>query len=157
MTRWDSPLFTVPWEDDTPPFAAIWEAMIGSDGKGKVVKPNQATLLVCPSVGPLLPKAWLLKQFLQKPATETDYLYELDKTTQEILNKILDWQKDHPGEGGGEIDLDNAGSLALPAVPLTLPQLQRIRRQFISLNRQHNLAKPRIRTSFIEYLNGDLR
>ncbi|KAA6407645.1 MAG: chromatin associated KTI12 [Lasallia pustulata] len=136
MTRWDSPLFTVPWDDETPPFAAIWEAMIGSDGKGKVVKPNQATVL--------------------KPATEADYLYELDKSTQEILNKVLEWQKDHPGEGGGEINLDDAGSLELPAAPLTLPQLQRVRRQFISLNRQHNLAKPRIRSSFIEYLNDNL-
>ena len=46
MTRWDSPLFTVPYEDETPPFEAIWEAMIGSEGKIKVVKPNRATLLV---------------------------------------------------------------------------------------------------------------
>lgn len=96
------------------------------------------------------------KSIPQKPATEANYLYELDKTTQEILNKILEWQKDHPGEGGGEIDLDNACSLELPAAPLTLPQLQRVRRQFISLNRQHNLAKPRIRTSFIEYLDDNL-
>lgn len=54
MTRWDSPLFTVPWDDETPPFAAIWEAMIGSDGKGKVVKPNQATVLVCTRAGPVI-------------------------------------------------------------------------------------------------------
>ena len=87
---------------------------------------------------------------------EADYLYELDKSTQEILTKILEWQKDHSGEGGGEINLDDAGSLELPAAPLTLPQLQRVRRQFISLNRQHDLAKPRIRSSFIEYLNGSL-
>ncbi|MCJ1299098.1 hypothetical protein MMC08_001889 [Hypocenomyce scalaris] len=137
MTRWDSPLFTVPWNDETPPFEEIWEAMIGSDGKGKIVKPNQATVL--------------------KPATESDYLYELDKTTQEILTMVLEWQKDHSGEGGGEIVMQNAGSLELPAAPLTLPQLQRVRRQFIALNRQHNLAKPRIRSSFIEYLNDNLR
>ena len=47
MTRWDSPLFTVPFEDEKPPLEAIWEAMVGSDGKGKVVRPNQATVLVC--------------------------------------------------------------------------------------------------------------
>jgi protein KTI12 len=47
MTRWDSPLFTVLDEDDTPPFDQIWEAMVGSDGKLKVVRPNQATVLVC--------------------------------------------------------------------------------------------------------------
>ena len=46
MTRWDSPLFTVPYDDETPPFEAIWEAMIGNEGKGKVVRPNQATVLV---------------------------------------------------------------------------------------------------------------
>ena len=46
MTRWDSPLFTVLYDDETPPFDAIWEAMIGSDGKEKVVKPNSATVMV---------------------------------------------------------------------------------------------------------------
>lgn len=46
MTRWDSPLFTVPYEDEMPPFEDIWEAMIGSEGKAKLVKPNQATVMV---------------------------------------------------------------------------------------------------------------
>jgi hypothetical protein len=46
MTRWDSPLFTVLDKDETPPFDQIWEAMVGSDGKTKVVRPNQATVLV---------------------------------------------------------------------------------------------------------------
>ena len=46
MTRWDSPLFTVPFTDETPPYEAIWEAMIGSDAKAKTVKPNTATVLV---------------------------------------------------------------------------------------------------------------
>lgn len=46
MTRWDSPLFTVLYEDDNPPFEDIWEAMIGSKGKLKLVKPNQATVMV---------------------------------------------------------------------------------------------------------------
>ena len=46
MTRWDSPLFTVLYEDEKPPYEDIWEAMIGSEGKSKLVKPNQATLMV---------------------------------------------------------------------------------------------------------------
>lgn len=46
MSRWDSPLFTVLDEDETPPFEKIWEAIVGSDGKAKVVRPNQATVLV---------------------------------------------------------------------------------------------------------------
>lgn len=46
MTRWDSPLFTVPFDDEVPPYEDIWEAMIGSEGKAKVVKPNTATAVV---------------------------------------------------------------------------------------------------------------
>ena len=46
MTRWDSPLFTVLYSDDAPPFEAIWEAVIGKEGETKVVKPNAATVLV---------------------------------------------------------------------------------------------------------------
>ena len=37
MTRWDSPLFIVVEEDETPPNDQIWEALIGSDGKTKLV------------------------------------------------------------------------------------------------------------------------
>lgn len=46
MTRWDSPLFTVPYDDETPPFDAIWEALVGSDGNTKLIKPHQATVMV---------------------------------------------------------------------------------------------------------------
>ena len=46
MTRWDSPLFIVPYEDESPPFEAIWEAVIGSEGMAKIVKANTATVMV---------------------------------------------------------------------------------------------------------------
>ncbi|KAL8910244.1 MAG: hypothetical protein Q9171_004445 [Xanthocarpia ochracea] len=132
MTRWDSPLFTVPYDDVTPPCEDIWNALIGNEGELKRVKPNLATVM--------------------KPAAESDYLYELDKTTQEIMNAVIAWQKDHVGELGGQVAIGDK-TVELPASPVALPQLQRIRRQFISMNRQHNLAKPRIHGSFIEYLN----
>lgn len=132
MTRWDSPLYTVPYNDPTPPLEDIWDAMVG--GKVKAIKPNAATVL--------------------KPATQQNYLYELDKTTSDIVSHISAWQKDHPGEGGGEITVAGAENvLELPANPLGLPQLQRLRRQFISLNRQHELGKDRLSHLFVEYLN----
>ncbi|KAI9717608.1 MAG: hypothetical protein M1812_004553 [Candelaria pacifica] len=134
MTRWDSPLFTVLYDDEKPPLEEIWDAMVGSEGSAKVVKPNQATVL--------------------KPAPESDYLYELDRTTQEVLTMVVTWQKDHQGEGGGDIRVpDVEQSMELPASLMSLPQLQRIRRQFISNNRQHVLAKSRIKGLFIDYLN----
>ena len=46
MTRWDSPLFTVPYDDESPPYQDIWDAMIGSEGKEKTVKSNLATVMV---------------------------------------------------------------------------------------------------------------
>ncbi|KAL8919977.1 MAG: hypothetical protein Q9208_006545 [Pyrenodesmia sp. 3 TL-2023] len=134
MTRWDSPLFTVPYDDVTPPCEDIWNAMIGTEGELKKVKPNQATVM-------------------QKPATESDYLYELDKTTQEIVNAVVRWQKEHVGETGGQVAVGTQ-VIELPTSPVALPQLQRIRRQFISMNRQHNLLKSRIPESFVEYLHS---
>ncbi|TKA78141.1 hypothetical protein B0A49_06391 [Cryomyces minteri] len=138
MTRWDSPLFTVPYDDPTPPLEEIWEALVGSDGKAKVVRPNAATVL--------------------KPATEQDYLYELDKTTSDIVMTITAYQKDHAGEGGGSVCVPNVdGAVNLPANPLSLPQLQRLRRQYIALNRQHSLSKSRIAETFVDYLNDSLQ
>ena len=134
MSRWDSPLFVIPYEDTEPPCEAIWEAMIGSDGKTKVVRPNAATVL--------------------KPATEQNYLYELDKTTSEVISAITTWQQDHRGEDGGQISIPGTEhTLNLPATATTLPQLQRLRRQFTALNRQHALSKGRIRELFVDYLN----
>ncbi|PSN66288.1 chromatin associated protein KTI12 [Corynespora cassiicola Philippines] len=134
MTRWDSPLFIVADGDEAPPCEQIWDAMVGSDGKAKVVRPNAATVL--------------------PPATEQNYLYELDKTTSDILTQIMTYQKDHEGEGGGEIQVSDVQKpISLPATPMTLPQLQRIRRQFITLNRKHSLSKARVKEIFVDYLN----
>ncbi|KAK0121595.1 hypothetical protein ONS95_009884 [Cadophora gregata] len=136
FTRWDSPLFTVVWEDDRPPCEAIWDSLVGSENGKKVVRPNQATVLKAPS--------------------SEDYLYELDKATQGILNKILEWSKDHPGEGGGEVNVGEAADellVELPANPIGLPALQRMRRQFISLNRRDAVPVKRIKESFAGYLN----
>lgn len=139
MARWDSPLFTALWDDQEPPCEAIWEALVGSEAEGgkKVVRPNQATVL--------------------KASSSEDYLYDLDKSTQGILSRILDWAKDHPGEGGGEVSVVESDAedlvVELPANPVGLPALQRIRRQFISLNRQNSVPVKRIRESFVAYLN----
>lgn len=73
-----------------------------------------------------------------------------------MLTVLLNWQKDHAGEGGGQISAFET-TIDLPASPISLPQLQRLRRQFISLNRQHKLPKARIRESFAAYLNDNFK
>ncbi|TAQ84638.1 hypothetical protein B7494_g7040 [Chlorociboria aeruginascens] len=142
FTRWDSPLFTILWEDVSPPFDAIWETLIGSEAEGgkKLVRPNQATVL--------------------KKVSGEDYLYELDKVTQGILNRILEWAKDHSGEGGGEVDVSDGKEelvVELPANPVGLPGLQRLRRQFIGLNRRDAVDAGRIKESFVGYLNDSFQ
>lgn len=142
MARWDSPLFTVPWDDAEPSCEAIWDAVIGSEAEGakKLVRPNQATVL--------------------KKVSGEDYLYELDRSTQAILNRILEWAKDHPGEGGGDVNVGEDSEemvVELPANPVGLPALQRLRRQFITLNRQNSVPVHSIRGSFVGYLNDSFQ
>ncbi|KAK6074440.1 elongator complex associated protein kti2 [Seiridium cupressi] len=148
MTRWDSPLFTLVWEDDEAQtkqvFDSLWDAVAG-DGR-KIIKPNQATVQRSRDAG-------------------GDYLYILDKETQDIMKRILDQQSD---DGGDEIVVpkgtanDETLSVELPAgKKVGLPQLQRLRRAFMGLNRGGiglesvgNLSGPsRIRESFVRYLN----
>lgn len=136
FARWDSPLFTVLWDDEMPACQEIWDSLIGSPDSKPVTRPNQATVL-------------------KAPARE-DYLYELDKTTQGILNSLLEWAKDHPGEGGGRIDVGEGEEeliVELPSNVVGLPALQRLRRQFIGLNRKDAVPVKRIRESFVAYLN----
>lgn len=133
MARWDSPLFTVPHVDATPDLLGIWDAV----ARGAKVVPNHATVL--------------------KPPAENDYLYELDKTTQEIVAVVLEHQRS-AGDGGGSLPVAECEVvLELPARTVTVAQLQRVRRQFVSLNRQHSVGKRRIRELFVEYVNREFR
>ncbi|KAH6605127.1 rna polymerase ii elongator complex subunit [Trichoderma cornu-damae] len=149
MTRWDSPLFTVIWEDDEEQvrktFDSLWEAMAGDSRK--VIRPNQAT------------------EQRGRDASG-DYLYVLDRETQDIVKRILDQQGD--GGGGGEVNvpLGSGGRkglvVELPAARrVGLPELQRHRRAFMGLNRGGiglekvtNMAADALRESFVNYLNN---
>ncbi|KAK3296238.1 chromatin associated protein KTI12 [Chaetomium fimeti] len=151
MARWDSPLFTLIWEDDEAQtkevFDKIWEAIAGENRK--VVKPNQSTVQRDKDHG-------------------GDYLYLLERETQDIVKKILERQSD---EGGGEVSLPRVNNASggkggddlvveLPIKKVGLPQLQRYRRAFVALNRGGigleavgKVAAERLRASFVGYLN----
>ncbi|KAI2637388.1 chromatin associated protein KTI12 [Xylaria nigripes] len=150
MTRWDSPLFTLIWEDGEEQtrqmFDSMWEAIAGETRK--IVKPNQATVQ-------------------RSRETDGDYLYILDRETQDIVKCILNQQSD---EGGGEVIIPRGSGqskeelvVELPASKkVGLPQLQRLRRAFIGLNRGGiglegigNMGPSRIRETFVVYLNDN--
>lgn len=145
MTRWDSPLFTLIWDDGEERakevFDQMWDVLVG-EGR-KVVRPNQATV-----------------QRDKDPGG--DYLYVLERETQDIVKRILEMQGD---EGGGSVSVkrgDDGEDLVveLPGKKIGLPQLQRYRRAFVALNRGGigleavgKLAATRLRESFVGYLN----
>lgn len=148
MTRWDSPLFALIWDDDevqaSKVFDDIWETIAG-EGR-KIIKPNQAAVQRSRDAG-------------------GDYLYVLDKETQDIVKSILDQQSE---ESGGEIKISRGGDAAggdalvveLPGSKVGLPQLQRYRRAFMNMNRGGigleavgNMGTARMRESFVGYLN----
>ncbi|KAI9823761.1 MAG: hypothetical protein M1832_002318 [Thelocarpon impressellum] len=159
MTRWDSPLFTVLHDDATPPLERIWDALIGSEaGRLKTVKPNQATVLVRPfPPRPLRTQASAhAHRAPQRAPTSSNALYELDRQTQDILSLILAHQRENSASGTVAVPATST-PLELPASPLSLPQLQRLRRQFVALNRQNvggaGLGTARIGCVFVDYLN----
>lgn len=149
MTRWDSPLFTLIWEDDeeqtTKVFDSMWETIAGE--AKKVVRPNQATVQRGRDAG-------------------GDYLYMLDRETQDIVKRILEQQGEDAG--GEEVKIPYKASkeddliVYLPVgKKLGLPQLQRMRRAFVSLNRGGiglesvgNMAADKVRETFVRYLNA---
>ncbi|KAL1842855.1 hypothetical protein VTJ49DRAFT_4022 [Mycothermus thermophilus] len=159
MTRWDSPLFTLVWDDDEAQtrqvFAQIWDAVAGEGAAKRVIRPNQSTV-----------------QRDKDPGG--DYLYVLERETQDIVKQILARQPEDGG--GGEVRVPRAGSggsssgragqdeeelvVHLPGKKVGLPQLQRYRRAFVGLNRGGigleavgKLAAERLRESFVGYLN----
>ncbi|KAJ4264882.1 kti12, chromatin associated [Fusarium torreyae] len=145
MTRWDSPLFTLIWEDDeaqtTKVFSDLWDAIAGE--ARKVVRPNQATI--------------------QRGREESgDYLYLLDRETSDVVKRIVEAQRE-----GDDVDVvripSGSGELIiqLPAgKKVGLPQLQRLRRAYMGLNRGGigleavgDMKLSRLRETFVTYLN----
>ena len=147
MTRWDSPLFALVWEDDEARarevFDDLWEAIAGKSRK--VIKPNQAAA--------------------QRGGEATgENLSVLDRETQDIVKTILDQQGDE--NVGGRVQIPkqpgNAEHLLveLPGKRVGLAQLQRYRRAYMGLNRGGiglegvgTLTVRSIREGFVGYLN----
>ncbi|KAJ3190418.1 kti12, chromatin associated [Gaertneriomyces sp. JEL0708] len=128
--RWDAPLFTL-IPDDPIPTQDIVDAVI----LRKPPPPNLSTVV--------------------KPLTETNYMHEMDRTTQEIVDALLEAQK----EGRiGDIVVPKAGlKVKLSGRMVTMSELRRLRRQYTNLNKVHTQPDARrVADSFVEYLNTNL-
>ncbi|KAI0222856.1 kti12, chromatin associated, partial [Massospora cicadina] len=102
--RWDSPLFTSIYNDvPALQFEDIWEAVINK----KPPRPNLSTVV--------------------NPLSDTNYLYELDRVTNQITKEILCAQQESCAEFG-LIRLPSAASvpLNLRGRHLTIVELKRL-------------------------------
>ncbi|KAG8812257.1 hypothetical protein FRC19_003274 [Serendipita sp. 401] len=115
MVRWDSPLFTIPWNEEQPPVDEIWQAVTG----GLLRPPNAGTKSI--------------------PKPPSDALQTLETMTATIVSEIMSNQT--LGAGAG-ISLklydgtDRPIKMQLPSRTVTLSELQRLKRQFVMMHRK---------------------
>ncbi|XP_008410539.1 protein KTI12 homolog isoform X2 [Poecilia reticulata] len=128
--RWDSPLFTV-LKDDVPPLEAVSDALF----KRKAPPPNQSTQ--------------------SQPLSSTNFLYELDKITQDVLMAIFNAQK--TSVPGDLISVPGATEKVELTRTANMAELRKLRRQFISYSKMHPTEKTgQIANMFVQYLNKGL-
>ncbi|CRK90062.1 CLUMA_CG003781, isoform A [Clunio marinus] len=126
--RWDSPLFAVT-PDDQLPFEDIYNAIY----EKKPPSANQST---------------------QNPPTQsTNYLFELDRITQDIVTEITAARK--LGSIGSVKVKDSTETVSISS-DINASQLNRMRRQYLNYSKQHldtagDLVKAP--TLFVQYLN----
>ncbi|KAI9595500.1 chromatin associated protein KTI12 [Syncephalis fuscata] len=132
MRRWDAPLFTITPEDDTLPMDDIWSALM----LRKAPPPNMATAV--------------------KRVNDTNTLHALDRITQQAVDAVLQVQQE--GVGTTVVAVPHSDlKVQLPSRTLLMPELRRLRRQFININKAHTLPEDRVADAFVEYLNTNLQ
>jgi protein KTI12 len=131
FNRWDKPLINVMPGDDTP-CERIHDALIS----GKILAANTANLPQ--SIAPV------------------DYLYELNRLTQDIVQAVVKAQQEGLG-GGGEVGVPHSQLKVSMRRSVTLSEMMRHRRQYISANKMHSIQDTqRIADMFVGYLNLQL-
>lgn len=128
--RWDSPLFVV-FPDDTLELEAIHGALYES----KPLPPNQSTQ--------------------NPPLSATNYLFELDKLTQQIIADVLAARKI-----GNTGPVPVKGSQVKVEVPagVNAIQLNRLRRQFLNYTKLHHATTStldKVPQLFVQFLNSN--
>ncbi|KAK2754677.1 hypothetical protein FQN54_006810 [Arachnomyces sp. PD_36] len=206
MSRWDKPLFTVPWSDPKPPIEDIWSALTGTtipkptssttdtpptDSSTATTQPTDTptpttTSTSTPSLRTLpRPKIKPHQATVLPAATDPTALHALDKRTSSIISTLRTWTFSQPdpsatpdptgvgitipipdvetpifippaaSAGASTEELAGAGGL------LALPRLQRLRRQWVGMNRAYaargesGLAAEQVGDAFVRFLNAE--
>lgn len=128
--RWDSPLFVL-HPDDPLPGADILAALLSR----KAPPPNRSTQ--------------------SQPLSSASFLHELDRHTQEIIGRVLEAQGS--GVAGNNITVPGTSEKLRLSRDISMAELRRMRRQFISYTKMHPVEDSRaIPALFVRYLNTSL-
>lgn len=185
-SRWDKPLFTVPWTDPEPPVGDIWTALTGiaspettttTPASGSTAPPPSTDTTgtdtasvatgTAHSTGTGTAPGARIKikphaATLQPSATTPTALYDLEKRTSAVISAIRAFTQSNPSASAVLAAQTTAGitipipdtaapifipahiafhgssdDLAGPGAVLALPRLQRLKRQWIGLNRAY--------------------
>lgn len=211
-SRWDKPLFTVPWSDPEPPVADIFQALSGivlASDETPTESPvaNLTQSLASSTLSDIAsttttgrafnrgqstrPKIIPHQATVQAVATDSGALYAMEKRTTAVVNAIRAFTQANPSaemalaqsthQKGIAIEIPDVSipviipshvattgttdELAGAGGLLALPKLQRMRRQWISLNRRYighghgtgqgSLAPERVGDAFVRFLNHE--
>lgn len=124
--RWDFPLFVV-YPDDTLPGLDICNALFHR----KAPPPNQSTQT--------------------QPLSKTNFLHELDCLTQAVVKELMEGQC---ASMAGHVTVSGCGEKVELTRPVTMGELRRLRKQFISYTKLHPVSDySKITSLFVQYLN----
>ncbi|KAH8432094.1 kti12, chromatin associated [Aspergillus melleus] len=218
-SRWDKPLFTVPWGDAEPPIADIWSALTGIPHPSVSETPDhEASSLTSSfaathissgaSVAGSLATTATRAGGLGRPrvkvrphqatvlpvSTDSSALYDMEKRTSAIVSAIRNFTLSTPSAETALAQSDESKGISIPVaeastpvfIPahvaisgttdelagaggiLALPRLQRLRRQWISLNRAYiagghaantamagGIVSGQIGDAFVRFLNAE--
>ncbi|KAF4620600.1 hypothetical protein D9613_000643 [Agrocybe pediades] len=113
MVRWDAPLLTVLWDEADIPGDQVWDAI----NKGNVKPPNSGTL--------------------SNAKAPADALQTLEKVTAAITTAVASESSSQSSGSTMVVSVGDAQvSINLPGRNITLSELQRHRRQFVSVHKK---------------------
>ena len=130
--RWDRPLFTLVGLEEPLPLAEIRAALF----ENQAPPPHQSTQ--------------------SQPLASGSFLHQLDQVTSQVLAGLMEAQK--RAVPGDLLKLPGTTEHLQFTRPLTMAELSRLRRQFISYTKMHpnNENLPQLANMFLQYLSQSL-
>ncbi|KAJ5768188.1 hypothetical protein N7533_000771 [Penicillium manginii] len=201
-SRWDKPLFTVPWEDADPPVLPSAEVPVVTPVSNLIDSLASTNLSSAASTtttartftrgSSIRPRIVAHQATTQAAVTDPGALYAMEKRTTAIVNAIRAFTQSNPSAEEALAKTENPHGIAIDvpeaSIPILIPvhvatsgttdelagaggvlaapKLQRLRRQWISLNRRYlshghgekqgGLAADQVGDAFVRFLNSSI-